>query len=934
MFVLVAILLLNVSLSTVGNNSLIQSIHNNKIINKETSNYLYGSTSVLVRIYEPEESRSLIQKYDFVGWKPDEWIDVIVPGYQMPDIADNYQDYTVLLDDVEEYNNMVKGDYHTYPEMESFLQNIANNYSSITNLYTIGITYEGRNIWCLEISDNPGVDEGEPGVFYMGLHHAREWPSLEICLYIADNLTSNYGIDPDITNVIDNRRLWIVPCVNPDGYVYDHDLGNDWRKNRHYFPEYGTYGVDLNRNYGGSSNGDPWGSWGTMGDASGHVSHYPSNSLYCGPWALSELETQAVRDVFLQNDICAGITWHTYSELVGWPWGYSQTKVTPDNSYISQVGQNIASRITKQSGSGAYQPMQASSLYPVTGSTCDWAYGYGHFVLGRPTFTFLIEACSSFHPSSYYLDQICRENFDGGLYLLQEADNINNVTPRVLPPKINYMYSDNDGDYTISWNQLNPEAQPDYYQLDELTNLSIFTEDVESGASLWDLEGFSVSTTRSHSSIHSFKSRYTDEDASSITTVYPIPVTEDMNLSFWSWYEIEDNYDMGFVEISTDGRSFILLDTFNGDSNGWVFNEYSLNNYVNESIFIRFRYTTDSNTLDEGFYVDDIYPVADFSAITTLSTTIYNNYFEVFDKTEGVYYYQVRGYNTAHGWGDFSTLESINVTTVTIPILISNILSTPQAQVPNGWVNITCNVSAIGSISQVKTRLTYPDDTFINQSMNNIPSTYIYYLNATYQPEGIYTFNIWAKDTEGNQTNSDFFQFYIGYNSTIIPLTIGWNQITIPVENSSYGMASNLGDNITGCLQVSYWNNTMGQYQSWLVGISDPTDDYPILPGRSYFLSVSIDSTFFIEGTSISSISIPLGIGWNMIGWFNKSATMASSLGDNITGCLQVSYWNNTMGQYQSWLVGISDPTEDYIINCGMGVFVSVNAASVWHGEG
>ena len=156
----------------------------------------------------------------------------------------------------------------------------------------------------------------------------------------------------------------------------------------------------------------------------------------------------------------------------------------------------------------------------------------------------------------------------------------------------------------------------------------IFSEDVESGASLWDLEGFSVSTTRSHSSSHSYKSRYSNEDASSMTTVYPIPVTEDMILSFWCWYEIEDNYDMGFVEISTDGRSYNLLDTFNGDSTGWVFKEYSLNDYVNESIFIRFRYTTDSNTLDEGFYVDDIYPVADFNTITTLSNSIYNNYYD------------------------------------------------------------------------------------------------------------------------------------------------------------------------------------------------------------------------------------------------------------------------------------------------------------------
>ena len=169
---------------------------------------------------------------------------------------------------------------------------------------------------------------------------------------------------------------------------------------------------------------------------------------------------------------------------------------------------------------------------------------------------------------------------------------------------------------------------------------------------------------------------------------------------------------------------------------------------------------------------------------------------------------------------------------------------------------------------------------------------------------------------------------------TEILLETGWNQITIPVENTLYSMASSLSDNITGCLQVSYWNNTIVQYQSWLVGISDPVDDYPILSGRSYFVSLNMNSILQISGFPISSVSVPLGAGWNMIGWFNESSTTASSLGDNITGCLQVSYWNNTMGQYQSWLVGISDPTDDYVINRGMGVFVSVNMASIWHGEG
>ena len=96
--------------------------------------------------------------------------------------------------------------------MEDFLNEIRNKYPEITNLYSIGKTYEDRDIWCLEITDNPGVDEEEPGV-YMGLHHAREWPSLEICLYIADILTSNYGLDSEITEIVNNIFLKVNPLI-------------------------------------------------------------------------------------------------------------------------------------------------------------------------------------------------------------------------------------------------------------------------------------------------------------------------------------------------------------------------------------------------------------------------------------------------------------------------------------------------------------------------------------------------------------------------------------------------------------------------------------------------------------------------------------------------------------------------------------------------
>jgi hypothetical protein len=616
---------------------------------------------VLVRIDTSKAQVALPRGVETVSVQPGQWVDVIIPSRQLMDLSIARINYSVLLWDVEGHERAVAGSYHTLAQMEQILQDIAANYPDITELYSIGTSYQDRPIWCLEISDNPGVDEGEPGVFYMGLHHAREWPTVEICLHIADELTSQYGSDPDITDMVNNRRLWLVPCMNPDGYYYCHDQGHDWRKNRHYFPEFGTYGVDLNRNYAGSCNGDAWGEWGSV--FQGAATHGSDSEVYCGPWPFSELETQAIRDVFLSNDICADITWHTYGQEVMWPWGYSTSLHVPDNTYITQVGQQIASRITRESGSGTYSAFQSSGLYPTTGDTDDFAYGYAHYVQGTTTFSYTIEACSEFQPSAGKLDQICAENFDGALYLLQEAQNINDtVVARVMPPVIDELGEDADGNYTVSWHEKNPKANPDYFQLDELKDLSLPTDDAESGSGLWTLDGFSLSTTRSHSASHSYLSRKRSDDVSSMTSVYPLPVTEGMSLGFWCWYNTEDDYDYAFVEVSLDGRLYDVLDKFAGSSGGWLYKEYDLSDYAGESVFIRFRYATDGYTTYEGFYADDISPVPSFGTVTTLSNSIPDHFFNVTGRTEGDYYYRVRGHNPERGWCDFSTLEMITVT--------------------------------------------------------------------------------------------------------------------------------------------------------------------------------------------------------------------------------------------------------------------------------
>jgi hypothetical protein len=705
----------------------------------------------LVRIYTSDIS--LVDDFEIVGGQPGEWFEVIIKNKHIKSLDNSNLLYEIIIEDVIGYDNTVRGQYHTLADMENILSNIADDYPDITSLYSIGTTYEGRNIWCLEISDNPGEDEGEPGVFFMGLHHAREWPTVEICLHIADELTSKYGSNPDITDVVNNVRLWLVTCVNPDGYYYCHDQGHDWRKNRQPYPPY--IGVDPNRNYAGSANGDPWGSWGSVGP--GSISNHPNSEVYCGPWPFSEFEIQSVRDIFLNNDICAAISWHTHGQLVMWPWGYSYNSA-PDSTYLTQVGQQIASRITRQSGSGSYTPTQASGLYPTTGDTVDWAYGYSHYVLGRPTFAYTIEACSSFHPSESYLDQVCRENFDGALYLLEEAKNIRDtVESRVIPPIIDDMSEDGDGNYNVSWVEQNPIANPTYFQLDELSGLSINTDDAESGSDNWNIEGFTLSTSRYHSSGHSYKSKNQNEYVSSMVTVNPIPINEDMNLSFWCWYDIEIDYDFAFVEISKDGRIYDVIDKFTGNSGGWTIHKYSLKDYIDESIFIRIRYITDQNTQGEGFYIDDISPIAEFDKVDTLSDTITENYFEINDKPQGTYYYRVKGYNSAYEWGDFSTLEKLIVSFAGSP-------EKPDIEGPTeGKPNIDYEFTFVTTDPENDDVFYYIDwgDGEIEKWIGPSESGEEVTVNHSWEKQGTYIIQAKAKDTSDHESEWETFDVKI-----------------------------------------------------------------------------------------------------------------------------------------------------------------------------
>jgi len=613
---------------------------------------------IRITVSDPAVAAALPRALDVVGRGPD-YIDVIVDDAELAAILRTRAPIAVLDADVDAKLRSLAADYHTFPGMVSELQSIAASHPTITDLTVLGQSHQGNDVYCLEISDNPGVIEGETEVIFMGLHHAREWPSLEICLFICNELTSQYGIDPIVTDMVNTRRIFVIPCTNPDGYIYCHDQGHDWRKNRHYFSQYGTWGVDLNRNYGGTTNGAAAGDWGSLGGAS--VTHYPDQSLYCGPEAFSELETQIIRDFIIGHDITAGITYHTYSELVLWPWGYSTAAKTPDDALLKSIGQGIAGEITRQSY-GTYTPQQSAGLYPTTGDTTDWTYGHGFYVEGKNPLLYTVEACNEFHPTYTKLQQVMEENFDGAVYLLQQAEAIRAATtPWPLPPSLDAPATDDDGNYLVSWTEVNPAAGVDLFQLDELTDLAVVTDDAESGSGLWTLMSFSVSTSRYYSASHSFRSHSSNETTGTMTSVHPVPVAAGDQLTFWTWYDIENLWDYAVVEVSLDQRQWDDLDLFTGSSGGWKQKSYPLDAYAGKSVYIRFLYTTDSYTLEEGFYVDDVHPVADFATVNTLSSSIPGTTYHVTGNPDGDYYYRVKGHSPVHGWADFSVLDMTRV---------------------------------------------------------------------------------------------------------------------------------------------------------------------------------------------------------------------------------------------------------------------------------
>jgi carboxypeptidase T len=252
--------------------------------------------------------------------------------------------------------------YHTYAEMVAEVQAAASDHAAITALSSIGTSYEGRDLPVLKISDNAATDEAEPEVLFTCNMHAREHLTTEMCLHIIQRFTDGYGTDPTVTGFVDSREIFVVPNLNPDGTEYDISGGQyqGWRKNRQPNSD-GTIGTDINRNF-------PY-KWGCCGGSSGST----SAEDYRGPSASSATEVAALEAWVGGRQIKAHIDFHTFSELVLWPFGHTYDQVTEgmtqaEYNHFRDIGTRLAS-------ANGYTPDQSSGLYITDGDINDWMWG-------------------------------------------------------------------------------------------------------------------------------------------------------------------------------------------------------------------------------------------------------------------------------------------------------------------------------------------------------------------------------------------------------------------------------------------------------------------------------------------------------------------------------------------------------------------------------
>ena len=428
-----------------------------------------------IRVYQPTpETIAAIGRMgiplDHISGKPGIFLDLTVREDETIELISRGIELDILINDLASYYKArnrpainrdfplgsMQGNY-TWDELNERFDELHSLYPDIiSERVVIGQSIEGRDIWAFKVSDNPNDDEDEPEVLYTGLTHSREPLGMMNLIYFVQLLAEEHSSDSELEYLINNREMWFIPVVNPDGYVYNESIepngGGMHRKNRlnTNCGNGSNRGVDLNRNYGYGWGADDTGS-----------SPNPCSATYRGESEFSEPETQAVRDFIVEHQFNNVLHYHSYSNIYIHPWGDGSLPDEPDLTTLTEIGHEMSRYNGYPVGTGL-----STIGYTVNGDAVDWTYGDQDIISYVPE---VGSAPQGFWPPESDVTQLCLDQvhpnkifaFVGGSdivihsYEMSQDDIIPGETLELDIIIQNRGLSNSEGDMNISIQALN-----------------------------------------------------------------------------------------------------------------------------------------------------------------------------------------------------------------------------------------------------------------------------------------------------------------------------------------------------------------------------------------------------------------------------------------------------------------------------------------------
>lgn len=603
----------------------------------------------------------------------------------------------------------VYADYHTYAETQAVLASLAATHPALCELQSMGTSYEGRDIPVLRITNLAPARraDGKPEVMIFGNLHARELMSVEIPLRFAQYLLENYATDPEVAALVDTRDIYIAPMLNPDGHVFvENDTSNPWwewwRKNRRPNGD-GTIGVDLNRNFGYEWGRDDVGS-----------SPNTESLVYRGPAPFSEPETAALEAFIASRDFVMVLSYHSYAEVLIYPWAYDQL-FTVDHELYRSLGERLTAENGYASGNVA-----EGILYTVNGGSDDW--GYGESTAKNSYLAFTVEVNNAnqggFGPEDVWIQPTFDLMLPMNLRFLELA-----VEPRsVLGPLAPVLASAPafaGGTLSLSWSgddpfDPNPVAG---YEVEEFLDLGGSLDAADSDTGLWDVDGFTISPT-AFAGAGSWYSGQGDDLQRALTTNVPYVVdTATQEFRCRMRYEIEDDYDYAYVLVSDDGGLIwttvpgnITTDDdphgvnrgngITGSTGGaWVEAVFDLADYVGQTLDLQIVYITDGSVQGAGIWIDELTPVPTAAGRRTVVNDHPTNAFDVAIDTAARYTYRVRASDAAGDQSRWSNLVTYALDPATAVVDATPTISHLRRNVPNPFNPRTTIEFGVGGAS-------------------------------------------------------------------------------------------------------------------------------------------------------------------------------------------------------------------------------------------